>query len=110
MVERPIGRAVVFFVSRSLEDGTWCWEGVLIAVTGRGQLVGVGYFRNYLGMGCSLVGTVGVFTICNDVSSHILIIGTCVLVQHGETVVGYGCWRRRVGLLGKVVSKLTDLN
>ena len=50
MVERPIGIATssssVFFVSRSVEDGTWCWGVVLIAVTGRGQLVGIGYFLN----------------------------------------------------------------
>ena len=41
-------------------------------------------------MGYFLVvwGTVCVFTICNDVVNvgHILIVGTCVLMQHGETV------------------------
>ena len=41
MVERPIGIATssssLFLVSRSVEDGTWCWGVVLIAVTSQEQ-------------------------------------------------------------------------
>ena len=35
--------------------------------------------------------TVDVFTICNDVVNvgHILIVGTCLLMQHGKTVQSF---------------------
>ena len=48
--ERLLGIAMRhrhFFVSRSVEDGTYSVGGVLIAVT-RGQFVGVGVFLIYL--------------------------------------------------------------
>ena len=50
--ERPLGMATLssslFFVPRSVEDGTLCWGGDLIAVSGWGQQVGVGIFLVYL--------------------------------------------------------------
>ena len=63
MLERPIGIATssssLFFVSCSVEDGTWCWGVFLKTVTGQGQFLGFIVCLTYVTTESYLIGERG---------------------------------------------------